>query len=125
VIEGPSALAFSAAAALLLFVPLLVAFSRGIIGGADVKLMTAVAVGLSPLDCYRFVVATALVGGLLGISYLLLSSRLNGRHHPRRTSFLGRVAAVEFRRIRRRGPLPYGVAIAAGGAFVLFYHGSA
>jgi prepilin peptidase CpaA len=128
VVEGSSALAFSAATALLLFVPLLIAFSRGVIGGGDVKLMTALAVGLAPLDCYRFVIATALVGGLLGISYLLLSrllpsSSLQGLCQTKRTSFLGRVAAVEFWRIRRRGPLPYGVAIAAAGAFILFHHG--
>ncbi len=132
-IEGSSALAFSAGTALLLFVPLLIAFSRGLLGGGDVKLMTALAVGLAPLDCYRFVVATALVGGLLGISYLLLSHLLASHLLPsgnlqvwrrkNRKSFLGRVAVVESWRIRRRGPLPYGVAIAAAGAFILFHHG--
>jgi Flp pilus assembly protein protease CpaA len=30
-----------------------------------------------------------------------------------------RVAAIERWRIRRRGPVPYGVAIAIGGAFVV------
>jgi len=46
--EGPSALATSAGAALLLFVLLMVVYSRGLIGGGDVKLMTAFAIGLSP-----------------------------------------------------------------------------
>jgi Flp pilus assembly protein protease CpaA len=32
---------------------------------------------------------------------------------------LRRVLAVEARRVRRRGPLPYAVAIAAGGVFLL------
>jgi len=128
VIEGSSALALSAGTALLLFVLLLIAFSRGVIGGGDVKLMTALAVGLAPLDCYRFVIATALVGGLLGISYLLLShllppGNLQGLCQTRRVSFLDRVAVVESWRIRRRGPLPYGVAIAAAGAFILFHQG--
>ena len=63
---------------MVLFALLLIAYSRGLIGGGDVKLMTALAVGLSPFDCYRFVVATAIAGGLLGIAYLLLSRRLAG-----------------------------------------------
>ena len=73
ILEGPSAFALSVATALLLLILLLIAYSRGLIGGGDVKIMTALAVGLSPLDCYRFVVATAIAGGILGIAYLLLS----------------------------------------------------
>ncbi len=123
-IEGPSAAAFSAATALLLFTLLLLAHARGLIGGGDVKIMTALAVGLSPVDAYRFVVATAITGGVLAIAYLLLAPQLSDQHRTKRTSLLGRVAAVEAWRIRRHGPLPYGVAIAAGGTFVLFHSGS-
>jgi prepilin peptidase CpaA len=122
-IDGPVALACSAGSALLLFALLLILYSRKLIGGGDVKLMTAIAVGLSPLDCYRFVMATALAGGLLGVAYLLLSRRLNAHYKAGRSSFVNRVAAIEFRRIRRRASLPYGVAIAAGGAFVLLHGG--
>jgi prepilin peptidase CpaA len=122
--EDPSALALSAATTLLLFVILLLAFSRGLIGGGDVKVMTALAVGLSPFDTYRFVVATALAGGILAIGYLVLSRTLRGLHKPKRTSLLDRIYAIESWRVRRRGPLPYGVAIAAGGAFVLLHPGS-
>jgi prepilin peptidase CpaA len=118
---GPSALALSAGTALLLFVLLLVAYSRGFLGGGDVKIMTALAVGLSPLDCYRFVIATAIAGGFLGTGYLLLSRRSAGRCERRRTSVLTRVVAAELWRIRRRWSLPYGVAIATGGAFVLLH----
>ena len=123
-IEGPSALAFSAGTAVLLFGLLLIVYSRGFIGGGDVKIITALAVGLSPFDSYRFVVAMAVAGGLLGIVYLLLSRRMNALDLIRRTSSLGRVLAIEAWRIRRRGSLPYGVAIAAGGAFVLLHPGS-
>jgi len=117
-LEGPSALALSAATSLLLFTVLLIAFSRRLIGGGDVKIMTAAAVGLSPLDCYRFVIATTIAGGFLAITYLVLSRTLTGLP-ARRTSLFGRVAAIESWRIRRCGSIPYGVAIAAGGAFVL------
>ncbi len=122
--EGPSALASSMVAAMLLFALLMVAYSRGFIGGGDVKLMTAFAIGLSPLNSYHFVVATALAGGLLGIAYLVLSRSTRLPHQASDRSLLRRVMAVEFWRARRRGSLPYGVAIAAGGTFVLFHTGS-
>jgi prepilin peptidase CpaA len=122
--DGPSALAISMAAALLLFALLMVAYSRGFIGGGDVKLMTALAIGLSPLNCYRFVVATAIAGGLLGIVYIVLSRSTRLPRPASDRSLLGRIMAVEFWRARRRGSLPYGVAIAAGGTFVLFHTGS-
>ena len=123
-LEGPLALALSAATALLFFVVLLGVYARGLIGGGDVKIMTALAVALSPLDSYRFVVATAIAGGVLAVAYLLLSRRRHAPSGTRPVSLLGRVAAVESRRIARRGPLPYAVAIAAGGAFVLLHPGS-
>jgi len=123
-LQDPSALVQSAGAALLLFLLLLVFYSRGFIGGGDVKLMTALAVGLSPLDSYRFVVATAIAGGILAVAYVMTSFRLPEQPMTKRTSLLGRVAAIESWRIRKRGPLPYGVAIAAGGAFVLLHSGS-
>ena len=122
--EGVSDVAASAATALLLFAVLLVLFARGMLGGGDVKLMTAIAVGLSPFDCYRFVVATALFGGLLAVGYLLLSRTTRRAPAITRRSLLGRIFTVEGWRIRRRGPLPYAVAIAAGGAFVLLQPGS-
>jgi prepilin peptidase CpaA len=122
--EGPSAFAVSAATALLLFALLSIAYSRGLLGGGDVKLMTALAVGLPPLNSYRFVVATAIAGSLLGIVYLLLSRTLNGQYKGPHTSLINRVTAIECWRIHRRASLPYGVAIAAGEAFVLLHFGS-
>jgi prepilin peptidase CpaA len=106
---------------LLLFALLLAAFSRGFIGGGDVKLMTALAVGLSPLGTCRFVIATTAAGGLLGFTYLLLSRWMPLANTSKRSSLFGRVFRVEAWRIRRRRPLPYGIAIAAGGVFVLLH----
>jgi prepilin peptidase CpaA len=122
--EGPSALATSGGAALLLFALLMIAYSRGYIGGGDVKLMTAFAIGLSPLNSYHFVVATAVAGGFLGIAYLILSRSTHLPHPANDRSLPRRVMAVEFWRARRRGSLPYGVAIATGGTFVLLHTGS-
>jgi prepilin peptidase CpaA len=121
---GWSAIFLSVVTAVALFILLLIAFSRGLIGGGDVKLMTALVVGLSPFDSYRFVVATAIAGGLLGLVYLLL------RRMPRFTcqvssrSLRARILTIESWRIRRHGPLPYGVAIAAGGAYALLLPGT-
>ena len=123
-LQGPALLFSSVSTALLLFLVLIVVHSRGLIGGGDVKLMTALAVGLSPFDCYRFVVATVLAGGILGVAHLLLARSIGTKRMSRRTSLLARIIRVETWRIRRHGPLPYGVAIAAGGAFVLLHPGS-
>ena len=124
VLDGASVAIACAATALLLFVLLMVAFARGLLGGGDVKVMTALAIGLSPYDCYRFVVATALFGGLLALGYLLLSRRAPTTPAITRQSLFRRILTIEHWRVRRRGPLPYAVAIAAGGAFVLLQPGS-
>lgn len=114
--EGPGALAASLAAALALFVLLFVLFARGWLGGGDVKLATALALGLPPAGVWTLVVATALAGGMLAAGYLLMHRLAAGSVAPagRQAAILARVAAAEAWRIRRRGPLPYGIAIAAG-----------
>lgn len=123
-LQSPSAFALSLGSSLLLFALLMIAYSRQLIGGGDVKVMTAFSVGLPPLVAYNFVVATAIAGGLLGALYLLLSRVPRPARGIKRKSLLGRVLTVEACRIGRRGPLPYGVAIAAGGAFVLLHPGN-
>ncbi len=131
--EGLPALAATLVATLALFLLLLPLAMYGLMGGGDLKLATAIALGLPPIGSYQFVVATALAGGVLALVYILFariqrsvaSARggpaagiaLAARHDA---SLLRRVLAAEAWRLRRRGPLPYGVAIAAGGALVLF-----
>ena len=121
--EGLSELLLSVAIASLFFVLLLAVYSRGLMGGGDVKLITAFTVGLPPFDSYRFIVATAIAGSLLAVFYLLASRGRLTLLPVRRASPLRRVVAVEGWRIRRRAPLPYGVAIAAGGTYVLVHSG--
>ena len=121
-IEGWQALAASLVVTVALLLLLLACHMRGVIGGGDVKLLIALALGLPPLGSYQLVVATAVAGGLLSILYLILPHLLPvaGHTRPMRcTAALQRIAAIEARRIRRRGPMPYGVAIAIGGALVL------
>jgi len=122
--QGWTAVALSLAVAAGLFVVLLACHARGLIGGADVKLLTALTLGLSPVESYQLITATALVGGVLAVLYVALSHTLAGSRRPpmraRRCRYvLPRIAAIELWRIRRRYPLPYGVAIAVGGMVVV------
>jgi prepilin peptidase CpaA len=119
--EGGAAAGFSLTLAVAIFLMLVPIAARGWLGGGDVKLISAMAAGLSPGLTLDFVVATVFVGGVLGVVYIL------GRHMvpetrvagAGNTTLLRRVLAVEAWRMRRRGPLPYAVAIAGGGVLLL------
>ena len=121
VLDGLGPAAFSLLVAAVLFAAFLPMHARGAIGGGDVKLITALAIGFPPLSTLDFLVATVLAGGVLGLLYLSLRllpdpSPLVPRPWvwpPRR------ILALERRRVSRRGPLPYAVAIAAGGILTL------
>lgn len=106
----PQALASS----LLISAPAILIWYFGIMGGGDVKLLGAAACFDPHLRAGQLALAIALAGGMLSLLYLAL------RHLPapvplmHRVGFWRRILRVERRRIRARGPLPYGVAIAAG-----------
>jgi prepilin peptidase CpaA len=107
-----------------LFLALVALHARGLIGGGDAKLIAALAAGLAPLDTLNLVVATGLVGGVLGALYMILPRLMPAASlaRPMRpVPAMRRVASVEAWRIRRRGPLPYGIAIALGGSLVLLH----
>ena len=123
-LEGWEALVTSLAVAAVLFLVLFICHMRGAIGGGDVKLLTALALGLPPIGSFQLLFATALAGGVLAVLYLGLRHLLPALGiAPARpassAAALRRIAVAEARRIHRRGPLPYGVAIAIGGALVL------
>jgi prepilin peptidase CpaA len=90
----------------------------GWMGGADVKLLSAAAVFVAPPMVPTLVVGTSLAGGVLALIYVV-GSRIAPRPIPAadvsRFSLVHRAARCELRRLRRRGPLPYAAAIAAGG----------
>ena len=91
----------------------------GWMGGADVKLLGSSAVVVAPAMVPTLVIGTSLAGGLLALVYIL-SSRLVSQPVPAlagagATGLVRRAARCELRRLRRRGPLPYAAAIAAGG----------
>jgi prepilin peptidase CpaA len=116
---GPGPMMASSMVALVLFAGLFLAFAARMLGGGDVKLATAVAFGLAPLQSLHFVVATVMVGGAVAVLYLALSFLPALAYTPARPSLPGRIYAIERRRIRRRSSLPYATAIAAGGTLQL------
>lgn len=119
--EGLAPVAVSLLLAGILFAVFLPLHARGAFGGGDIKLITALAVGFPPLSTLDFLVSTVLAGGVLGVVYLSL------RRLPQPSPLVPqplawrprRIVALERRRFSRRGPLPYAVAIAAGGVLTL------
>ncbi len=74
---------------------------------------------VAPGSVGLMLLATALAGGALCLPYLP-GKRLFARPAPGRpVGMLSRVLRCERWRLRRRGPLPYAVAIAAGTLFAL------
>lgn len=119
---GLPSLAISLGLAALLFVLLVFAHARGILGGGDVKLIAATALGLAPGALYQFLVGTMLAGGVLALLHLVLRPVVRGTSMTplsRGSPLLCRVLIVERYRIARRGSLPYGVAIACGGVWTV------
>lgn len=110
---------FSLLIGMILFAVLLPLAMRGWLGGGDVKLIAAMAAGLSPHETWLFILATVFAGGVLGVAYIIGRYVVPEARIVSGTSLLRRVLAVEAWRMRRRGPLPYAVAIAIGGIIVL------
>lgn len=115
---GPAAAAVSVSLSFGLFCALVVIHARGILGGGDVKLIAATSVGLSPVGVLNLLTIMALAGGVLAVVHLALRHLPGPKPRPFRSGAISRVFRVERWRIRRRGPLPYGIAIATAGAWV-------
>jgi prepilin peptidase CpaA len=99
-----------------------VPWTKGWIGGGDVKLAAAAAsaVGLSML--HEYLLATALAGGLVALICYVLSSRSARRDMVANLKLLpaGIIAEPDIHGGAGRVSVPYGVACVAGALFVLF-----
>ncbi|WP_270936087.1 A24 family peptidase [Falsiroseomonas oryzae] len=113
-LEGPAAAAASLGVALLIGVGFLFLHARGMIGGGDVKLIAAIAVGFAPSEVPELLFAIGIAGGILALLYLGLSRIMPKPAFRPQAALPLRVAVLEAHRIARRGPMPYALAIAAG-----------
>jgi prepilin peptidase CpaA len=120
---SPMQIAESLTAAAILLMLLLVMHQRGWIGGGDVKLLVALAIGLPLMGVIELLTTTALAGGVLALVHLMMRLLPHPRLAPAGSSFVRRVYAIERWRHLRHAPLPYGVAIACGGIWSVFSRG--
>jgi len=88
-------------------------FTTGKVGGGDAKLMAATSLWAGPSLLVDFILITALTGG--GMALLLYV-----RHRWLRSPSLAAMAATEASPDFAQQPMPYGVAIFAGGVYVAF-----
>jgi prepilin peptidase CpaA len=111
-------------AAMLVFATGVLAWRIGLMGGGDVKLLAALAFCVPPAAVLSLITAIGLAGGVLGLAYLalrrVLPSRVPAMRPIARRRLPQRVLRAERWRIGRGSPLPYGIAIAAGGLLSLF-----
>jgi prepilin peptidase CpaA len=120
---SPMQLVESLIAATILFLLLLIIYQRGWMGGGDVKLLVALAIGLPLKGVIQLLTITALAGGVLAVVHLMMRRLPYPRLAPAGSSFARRVYAIERWRHLRHAPLPYGVAIASGGIWTIFSQG--
>ena len=113
----------SLVAATILLLLLIVIYQRRWIGGGDVKLLVALAIGLPLMGMIQLLTITALAGGVLALVHLMMRLLPYPKLAPAGSSLVRRVYAVERWRHLRRAPLPYGVAIACGGIWTVLSKG--
>ena len=82
-------------------------FGRGWMGGGDIKLLAASVLWFDLSEGWKLLVAIAIAGGLEALAIIIL------RRLPWSESLRGRLLLL-----RRRGPIPYGIAIALGVALM-------
>ena len=122
-LASPMQLAQSLIVAAILLLLLLVIYQRGSIGGGDVKLLVALAIGLPLTGVIELLTITALAGGVLALIHVIMRLLPYPKLAPAGSSLVRRVYAVERWRHLRHAPLPYGVAIACGGIWTVFSQG--
>jgi len=117
-------LLISTAFGLVIFITCALFWRRGWMGGADVKLLGAIAIVLPPAVVATFVLAMSAAGAVHAIIYMFAGKVVTPpppapaqRVAPR--PLVWRALRAERWRISRRGPLPYACAIAFGFLFVI------
>jgi prepilin peptidase CpaA len=122
-LASPMQIAQSLLVAAILFLLFLPVYTRGWIGGGDVKLLVALAIGLPLTGVVQLLTITALAGCVLALVHLMMRLLPYPRLAPAGSWLVRRVYAIERWRHLRRAPLPFGVAIACGGIWTAFSQG--
>jgi Flp pilus assembly protein protease CpaA len=122
-LASPMQIVQSLIAAAMLLLLLLFIYQRGSIGGGDVKLLVALAIGLPLTGVIELLTITALAGGVLALVHLMMRLLPYPKLAPAGSSLVRRVYAIERWRHLRHAPLPYGVAIACGGIWTILSQG--
>jgi len=104
----------SVSSALFVFLLGILCWARGWLGGGDVKLLSAAMLVVPPGRAASFICAVALTGAVLALLYIAARRVIAAPGSRRPTRLLARAIRAERWRIRRSGPLPYALAIAAG-----------
>ncbi len=105
----------SLACALVVFLAGALLFSRGYVGGGDVKLLAAAALWAGPGKAVPLMVVTGVLGGMLALFLLIppgahLATLARAKLGPADASVKSGLAT----------PVPYGIAIAAAAMIVIF-----
>ena len=109
----------SLAAALCVFVPSVVLWRHGLIGGGDAKLLTAVSLLVPASSVPSLVLTIAIAGGALALIYWLAGRVIVAPTTKPDARLLRRLVRIESYRMRRGFSLPYAVAISGGTLFTL------
>lgn len=105
-------------AMLCVFVPAVICWRHGVLGGGDAKLLAAVTLLVPAHSVPSLVMTIAVTGGALALIYWTMRlMKPSDRSVPRQA--LRRILRVERYRIRRGFSLPYAVAISGGTLFTL------
>lgn len=88
-------------------------FSKGLLGGGDVKMLTAVSLWAGPELMGPFLMITAGAGGVLAVVMV-------SRFHLEAAVLAHRCGAVRLSEAMTSHAMPYGAAIAAGAGFVSY-----
>lgn len=104
--------------AAILFLIGMVLFAARQMGGGDVKLISAVALWAGPALVAQFIFVMSLCGGLMAFFFWLRSRR--ERNSSECFEKTDSEKATQYLRSHYTAEIPYGVAIALGGFFVLW-----
>jgi prepilin peptidase CpaA len=114
---NPSVILYTLGAAAVVFVVTLLLFRRDLVGGGDVKLLTAAALLIGYHDLFGFLLLMSLCGALISLAILAagkLGPLLGNR--PRAATL---PVPEESQPARERLSVPYAVAIAVAGILIL------